>query len=451
MSSSNVSPGELVAGFRKYGPALSGLYNCVARIMILTAQGYEKTPMVPRELRYVCEAMQRKRASLIAEGSVSSNSYLPSYTHSQTNWVQSIWELLCSDMIPEYVIIDAHLLFWVLFNRIEPLSRPDMSMLEHELLQWTRYAEKWNHQSVLALLARLWPESTAVMSSPPSNQIGRESLQQGLFLDLFKMLMKRNLNFLEAYAVSDNRRSSSYQQISRPTSSAGLEAQMWGSSMGATSSDFAGYDTAMLSSDMDRLMNSQYGDSASAGLDFTVSPPPQDSYFPEHYFPSESLQRGTLSSVSPPIYGQLTPTFFDAQSGAYDDIYAHTSSPLHLAPVTGDERPQSALLRRRSDRSPGRRPRRLSRSDEEEGHVHGWNAESKACVIELPGGGICNTRVQTYNNFLRHCRFQHEGKEPREECTLCGQSFGRPDALRNHKEKSKKHKKLERLHASASR
>ncbi|KAK6544279.1 hypothetical protein TWF694_000981 [Orbilia ellipsospora] len=444
--SSNISSGELVAGFRKYGPAISGLYNCVARIMILAAQGYEKTPMVPRELRHVCEAMQRKRAILINEGSISINSWLPSYTHSQTNWVQSIWEILTSDMIPEYVIVDAHLLFWVLWHRIEPLSRPDMTVLEHELLQWTRYAEKWNHHSVLAILARLWPDSAAVVSSPTSTHIGRENLQQGLFLDLFKLLLKKNLTFLEAYAISGSGRPSSFQAISRPTSSSGLDAQIWGSPMmGLTTSEYSNYDTGMLSSDMDRLMHSHYGDGPGSGLDFTVSPPPHDSYFPESYFPSDG--RGSLS-VSPPLMGQLTPNLFDSTSGGYDDMYGQSSSPLHLAPVSGEERSQSALLRRRSDRSPGRRPRRLSRSDEEEGHVHGWDPETKTCVLELPGGGPCNTRVQTYNNFLRHCRFQHEGKEPREECTLCGQSFGRPDALRNHKEKSKKHKKLERLHAS---
>ncbi|KAF3910013.1 hypothetical protein AA313_de0203842 [Arthrobotrys entomopaga] len=448
--SSAISSGELVAGFRKYGPAISGLYNCVARIMILAAQGYEKTPMVPRELRHVCEAMQRKRTILINEGSISINSWLPSYTHSQTNWVQSIWEILTSDMIPEYVIVDAHLLFWVLWHRIEPLSRPDMAVLEHELLQWTRYAEKWNHHNVLAILARLWPDSTAVVSAPTSTHIGRENLQQGLFLDLFKMLLKKNLTFLEAYAISGSGRPSSFQAISRPTSSSGLEAQIWGSPMmGLTTSEYSNYDTGMLSSDMDRLMHSHYGDASGPGLDFTVSPPPQDSYFPESYFPSDGIHggRGSLS-VSPPLMGPLTSNLFDSASGGYDDIYGQSSSPLHLAPVSGDERPQSALLRRRSDRSPGRRPRRLSRSDEEEGHVHGWDPETKTCMLELPGGGPCNTRVQTYNNFLRHCRFQHEGKEPREECTLCGQSFGRPDALRNHKEKSKKHKKLERLHAS---
>ncbi|EPS38674.1 hypothetical protein H072_7557 [Dactylellina haptotyla CBS 200.50] len=450
MSSNSVSSGELVAGFRKYGPAISGLYNCVARMMILAAQGYEKTPMVPRELRHVCEALARKRAALINEGTISVSSWLPSYTHSQINWVQSIWEILTSDMIPEYVIVDAHLLFWVLWNRIEPLSRPDVTVLEHELLQWTRNAEKWNHHSVLSVLARLWPDSSVVISSPAPTHGGRENLQQGLFLDLFKMLLKRNLTFLETYAISSSGRPSSFQAISRPTSSAGLEAQIWGSPlMGMSSSEYSSYDTGMLSSDMDRLMQSGYGETSGSGLDFTVSPPPQDSYFPETYFPSDNIHgvRGNLS-VSPPLFGQITPGLFEPPSGGYDDVYGHGSSPLHLAPMSGDERPQSALLRRRSDRSPGRRPRRLSRSDEEEGSAHGWDSERKMCMLELPEGGPCNTRVQTYNNFLRHCRFQHEGKEPREECTLCGQSFGRPDALRNHKEKSKKHKKLERLHAS---
>ncbi|KAJ6261008.1 hypothetical protein Dda_3673 [Drechslerella dactyloides] len=446
MSSSAAGASELVARFRKYGPAISGLYNCVARLSALSAHGYEKTPMVPRELRHVCEAMNRVRGLLISHGCISANSWLPSFTHSQTNWVHSIWELLASDTIPEYVILDAHLLFCVLFSRVDASSRPSPSVLEGELLQWTRYAERWNHQSVLAVLARLWPDS-AVVTSSPAGHVGREGLQQGFFLDLFKMFLKRNLTFLEANAISRSGRPSSFQAISRPTSSAGLEAQIWGSPiMSMNPSEFSNYDTSMLSSEMDRLMTPQYGESSTSGVGWTVSPPPQESYFPEGYFPSESIPgvRDTLS-VSPPLFGQITPGLFDSSTGVYDDMYATSSSNLHLAPVAGDERPQSALLRRRSDRSPGRRPRRLSRSDDDEGHAHGWDSESKTCKLELPDGGICNTRVQTYNNFLRHCRFQHVGKEPREECTLCGQSFGRPDALRNHKEKSKKHKKLERL------
>ncbi|EWC46794.1 hypothetical protein DRE_04039 [Drechslerella stenobrocha 248] len=421
--------GELVARFRKYGPALSGLYNCVARVMTYSAQGHDgsKAPMVPRELRQVCDGMSRMRSVLVSQGCIGASTWLPSFTHSQTNWVQSIWELLASDTIPEYVLVDSHLLFWVLYSRIEPGSRPDPSMMETELLQWTRYAERWNHQTVLAVLARLWPESAVVTSSPGPGHVGREGLQRGLFLDLFSMFLRRNQSFLEACAIPGVGRLSNFQAISRPTTSAGLEAQMWSSpGLSMNPSEFATYDTSVLTSEMDRLMAPQYGQPSSS-VGWTVSPPPQDSYFSEGYF-SEGVHgvRNTLS-VSPPLYGQLPSGAFESPTGVYDDLYAPSSS-AHLSPIAGDERPH--------------------RSDEEEGHVHGWDPEAKTCMLELPDGGICNTRVQTYNNFLRHCRFQHQGKEPREECTLCGQSFGRPDALRNHKEKSKKHKKLERLHGT---
>lgn len=268
--------------------------------------------------------------------------------------------------------------------------------------------------------------------------------------------------------------------MSRPTTSASIEAGVWTSPMmPMTSPEFPTFDAPVMTSDLDRLLHPvTYGESVgyftnrdleiclcsdisdiqishtnAAAVDWTLSPPPQDSYFPDSgYFPQEhniSSVRGPLS-VSPPLFSQLTPGLFQTSihtATALEDMY-HQTSTLHLAPVTGEGRPESALLRRRrSSKSPGRRPRRLSNS-EEEAHAHGWDPDMKTCRLELPGGGMCNTRVKTYNNFLRHCRFQHGEKEPREECNLCGQSFGRPDALRNHKEKSKKHKKLERLRAA---